>query len=134
VLELYLLVLMAVLNIAFNFWLIPQLGIEGAALATFLSVAIYNILKTLIVYLKTGMQPFSRSWLKLVLLIGICYILMSQIHLDLFPLWSLAIQSVLTTIVFLGLVYFCNISYDLNQLILEFTEKVQRLFSTKRKT
>lgn len=132
VLELYLLVLMAVLNIAFNFWLIPQLGIEGAALATFLSVAIYNILKTLVVYWKTGMQPFSKSWLKLVLLIGFCYVLMSQIHLELSPLWSLAIQSTLTTIVFLGLVYFSKISYDLNQLIQEFSEKALRLISSKR--
>lgn len=132
VLELYLLVLMAFLNIVFNYWLIPHMGIEGAALATFLSVAIYNILKTMVVYWKTGMQPFSLSWLKLLLLIVICYFLLTQIQLNLFPLWSLVIQSAITSIVFLGLVYFFRISNDLNQLIIEFSKKGLRLFSAKK--
>jgi len=126
-LELYLLIMMAILNVAFNIWLIPILGIEGAALATFLSVALYNILKTLVVYWKTGMHPLSPAWYKLVLLIVICFALVSQIHFKLNPLLALILQSFTTTVVFLGLVYIWNISSDLNQLILQFYKKMMKL-------
>lgn len=123
-LELYLLILMALLNIAFNIWLIPIFGIEGAALATFLSVAIYNILKTVVVYWKTGMHPLTPSWYKLVLIIVICFAIVSQFYFNMNPLLALFIQSILTSLLFLGLVFICNVSSDLNQLIHQFYHKI----------
>ncbi|BDD10378.1 hypothetical protein FUAX_28100 [Fulvitalea axinellae] len=49
----------AVLMIALNYIFIPAYGINGAAFATFLSVAIYNLSRFLIVWKKIGTQPFT---------------------------------------------------------------------------
>jgi len=63
------------LAILTNLIFIPLYGISGAALATFISFTLYNILVMLIVYLKMGISPFSLPQLKLLsimlLLLGI---------------------------------------------------------------
>lgn len=55
---------MAVLNIALNFWLIQIYGILGAAIATGISIAITDIMKITEVRILLGMQPYSRSYHK----------------------------------------------------------------------
>ena len=57
------------LAIATNLIFIPIYGISGAALATFISFTIYNLLVMLIVYAKMKVSPFSLSQLKLLLLV-----------------------------------------------------------------
>jgi O-antigen/teichoic acid export membrane protein len=119
--ELYLLLLMAVLNILFNFLLIPKYGIDGAAFATFASVCIYNILKTAIVYVKLRIHPFSNS-LWFILILGISIALLSgQIQLPFSPLLNLLITSAIISILFLGCIYFFKLSE-------EFTNVVDTIF------
>jgi len=48
-------------NLFLNAFLIPQLGIEGAALATTVSYMIFNGIEVLILYNETGIVPISRD-------------------------------------------------------------------------
>jgi len=57
-------------NIGLNLWLIPEYGIEGAAIATFASVVLLNICKVIYIYAKLRIHPFSSAFVK-PLLIGI---------------------------------------------------------------
>ncbi|ACJ17192.1 Polysaccharide biosynthesis related protein [Thermococcus onnurineus NA1] len=54
----------AVFNIVLNIILIPVYGLDGAALATTISYFIVNILKSYWLYKKTGIHPFSRNYMK----------------------------------------------------------------------
>ncbi len=121
--ELYLLLLMAVLNISFNYIWIPKYGIEGAAFATFSSICIYNILKTILVYLKLRIHPISGSLWKILLLGVVIAILFSPFHFPFHPLLTILILSGCITILFLGGVYFLKLSAEFNQMIQSLIEK-----------
>ncbi len=115
--ELYLLILMAVLNIGFNFLLIPKYGIQGAAFATFLSVSIYNILKTMLVYIKLGLHPFSKS-LNIILIIGIVLVvLFNTIQFSENAIVNILLMSISISCLFFGLIYIFKLSPELNKMI-----------------
>jgi O-antigen/teichoic acid export membrane protein len=52
---------LAVANIGFNFWLIPRVGMTGAAIATLLSIGSYNAISLWLVWLKFRLFPFTRA-------------------------------------------------------------------------
>lgn len=58
---------LAIIN---NQILIPIYGITGAAIATAISLFLFNIIKYLLVYIKLGIQPFSKKSL-LALIVGL---------------------------------------------------------------
>ncbi|MEM8909692.1 MAG: oligosaccharide flippase family protein, partial [Bacteroidota bacterium] len=66
----YAILLMALFNVLTNLLLIPQLQIVGAALATLISLSLYNLTKLIFIWWRFRMQPFSWKSLQ-VLLIGV---------------------------------------------------------------
>lgn len=65
--NLYAILLLGVLNIGANLFFIPRFDIAGAALATCLSVVLYNTVKTYYIYCKFRIHPFQLSlfWITL---------------------------------------------------------------------
>jgi O-antigen/teichoic acid export membrane protein len=105
----FLLVLLIVLAVVNIYWLVPTYGIIGAALAMFISLSTFNILKFLVIWLRFGMQPFDISTLKILFVI-----IVSFIPYLLLPIFDLAIVNLLavgtaTTVVYLGLSYILKI-------------------------
>ncbi len=68
-------IILAVLVIALNLLLIPKFGMMGAALASLISILIYNIIKYLFIKIKMGITPFSVSTLKIILIGIVLYII-----------------------------------------------------------
>lgn len=65
--QLVLIAVVATTNVIF----IPMYGITGAAIATCVSIFIYNVIRFVYLYLKMGIQPFTKSTLiVLTILIG----------------------------------------------------------------
>jgi len=62
---------LVVVGIAFflNLWLIPIVGIYGAACATFISFLLYNIFKLIFVRITFGIHPFNRKSLYISIII-----------------------------------------------------------------
>lgn len=60
--------LSAVLNILLNVILIPLYGIEGAAVATAVSYAVGYVLISFKLYQKSNIHPFSRNYLKILVI------------------------------------------------------------------
>lgn len=56
------------LNVSLNLYLIPRLGITGAAIASFASITIANILVSIEVYRGWRISPFSLKYVKVLLL------------------------------------------------------------------
>jgi O-antigen/teichoic acid export membrane protein len=66
---LYLTLFLAALNIAANLVFIPLYGLMGSALATCLSMFLFNIVKLIFIQIKFGFQPFTS---RIIPAIGFC--------------------------------------------------------------
>ena len=114
----YLNLLLLVITFASNMLLIPEYGIEGAALATMVSLAIFNLLKYAFLLNTWKLQPFNSSHLKALLILGAVAAgvtalpeLTGQFVVD------LLIRSGAAGLIAFALIYFLRISDDLNQRI-----------------
>ncbi len=67
----YISIILVLLIVAFNWWLIPLYGVNGAAWGTSIALVIYNFIKFYVVRAKLHMQPFSKGTLSVVLAIGV---------------------------------------------------------------
>lgn len=117
--ELWLLLGLIILNLGFNIILIPKWGITGAAMGTCVSVCLFNIAKTTIIYFKTGLQPYSRSMLRLLSISAITIV--SPVFLDFTGcgLMHLTATTICVSICMLyGIIYF-NISDDFRNYLLK---------------
>jgi O-antigen/teichoic acid export membrane protein len=115
----YLVILLAICSIGFSQLFIPIYTINGAALATLVSLTIYNLLKFIILWVKYRLQPFTWAvvW---VLAIGILAYLAAAVlpqPENGNPLFWLLIKSSITTVVFGGFVWYFKLSPDINQLL-----------------
>ncbi|MCF8218281.1 MAG: polysaccharide biosynthesis C-terminal domain-containing protein [Bacteroidales bacterium] len=64
----YLLIILVVCIVLFNWLLIPVYGIAGAALATLLAKVLFNLTKFLFIYFTWRFQPFNIQFLKIILI------------------------------------------------------------------
>ncbi len=115
--------LLLVLSIFSNYLLIPLWGIQGAAIATAISIFIYNCSKALLLKIKFNFSPFSVSYLKSVLLLGLCF-LVSFINIS-DNIW---INCMSKTILYCGsfvvLAYQLKVSLDLNRIVNNCIKKI----------
>ena len=102
------------LTIILNIIFIPLYGLNGAALATAITLGIHNSLKSLFVLYRFKMHPFSPNTLY-VLGIGLLFFLLvtylPQIHSLLI---SAIIYTFATSLLYWTIVYYFNISEDIN--------------------
>jgi len=109
-------IILIIFSISLNYWLIPILGMTGAAIATATSLFLYNLIKGIYVWIKFKMQPFSS---KILVLIGFSSILLfgslqtayfDNTYLDIF------IRSVAITLIYSFGVLSLNISHEVNSI------------------
>ncbi len=110
-------VILSIIAFVLNLLLIPAYGILGAAMASFLAFAVYNVSKLLIVLNKFKMQPFTLQTLIILLFTGgltaIFYFWEFQFH----PILNILLKSTIATAIY-GLVALrFNFSEDINQLV-----------------
>lgn len=103
--------------IATNWLLIPILGITGAALASFISITLFNLIKHLIIRQKFALQPYNFKYLLLIILTALIYLINTLLPtLDFFIL-DIAYRSTIVVILFVAPLYFFKIAPDINDLI-----------------
>ncbi len=115
--DLYLSLLLIASAIVTNLLLIPPFGIEGAALATTISVVGINLARVLIVRRYFRLQPFSRPMLTVLLLAGAAWAAVAFIPPVGHWLADLAMRCALVGAIFGLPVYRMKISPDLNAMI-----------------
>lgn len=117
---------LALLTIAFNQWLIPIYGIEGAALASLLAMTLFNLSKYVFVWIKLGIQPFTYKTVILIIIIGITYWIQWLIPAFSSALLDLSLRSLIITAFFIGPLYLLKVSAEVNHLINGFINKLSR--------
>lgn len=110
-------VLLAGLAIVLNFIFIPIYGIEGSAFATFLAIVVYNTVKIVFVKQKLNVQPFSKSTLKMVLLLVLITLTMYFWEFPFHPIVNITLKSTVISIVYFALVLKLNVSEDISMQI-----------------
>jgi O-antigen/teichoic acid export membrane protein len=117
--NLYVLLMLAILNILANLLLIPVFNILGAAMATGISLMVYNSAKTLFIYRKFKIHPFQWSMIKIVL---IAFLLTFMFSFDFSnnPFYNVTFKSVLSGGIFVFLVISLKLSTDVNSLFLKY--------------
>lgn len=103
--------------IGLNYLLIPIWGINGAGIA-YLSATLINILlKFFFVGIHFKIYPITKAHVPLFLIAALVAVLAFWFQTNLHPIISIGIRSVLTAMLFLGLVYYFRVSEDINKLI-----------------
>jgi len=111
------------ITIAANYLLIPRYGINGAAIATTLSIFFYNAVKYFYVWWKLDTQPLTART-GLLLILGIAGIVLPATLINfeaLIP--ELAAKNILFLLIFLFPVLYFKISDDFNHMIQQLLSK-----------
>jgi len=100
--NLYLTVALGLSNVYLNWLFIAkwEIGIAGAAAATLLSLAGYNIIRSIIVYVKLGMHPFAIVQIWPLMLGGACISMGLLLPIDFHPILNIVIRSVFILAIF----------------------------------
>lgn len=110
-------VFLAILTIALNIIFIPLYGINGAALATFFAVFVYNTVKISFVNYKFKMLPFSINTPKVLMLIivslGVFYFWDFSFH----PIVNIVLKSIIISAFYGVIVYTLNFSEDITTIL-----------------
>ena len=117
--EAYLMLLMAGLNILFNYFLIPEYGISGAAIATCMSVFLFNLAKSILIYFTLKLSPIS-SQLIWILLVGFGLFVMFyyfNFHED--PIINTLIKLTVFNGSFLSIIFAFDLNKELKEYVLD---------------
>ena len=108
--------LLILFTVSTNLLMIPVLGIEGAALATMLSILLYNVIKLVYVRIAFSMQPFTRDLLWVLLFAGITFLgLWLSPPLPLIP--NLIVTALIGLAAFILPIWWLELSPELNRMV-----------------
>jgi O-antigen/teichoic acid export membrane protein len=110
-------VFLAILAFVFNLILIPEFGIMGAALATFLAFFIYNTTKIFIVKQKFKMHPFSLNTLYILLFSALLTAAFYYWEFPFHPIINIILKSLIVSAIYIGVILKFEFSTDINQMI-----------------
>ena len=128
--NLYFLLVLAVANITLNLVLIPRLGIVGAAMATSISLFLFNMTKIVFIKYKFGIWPFTYKTVVIVI-IGFSAVISVEAIMSLISLPTISrivVKGAFVSLVILGVLYFSQVSSDFNHLIKVLSQKILTLF------
>jgi len=117
-----------VLGAAFylNTIFIPEYGIVGAAIATFLSYALYNLAKYIFVYIKFQIQPFSIKTILILIWSFVLYILFYYWNITVVhPMIAIVIKGALLSLSYMMFIYFTRLSPEI-------TKTINQVFKTNK--
>lgn len=127
--DLYTNIMLIFLTIGTNYFFIQLYGMLGAAIATAISIFIYNFVKFIFVWITFGMQPFRWNALVVLILAAACLLLSFQIPYLYNFLLDVIVRSLIITIVFTGTILLFNLSEDVRNLLQEGLNRLNKLTS-----
>ena len=125
--DLYTSVLLAILTVIANLLLIPRFGIDGAAMATAISIFLFNLTRLIVVKYKLNIHPFSVKTIHTLVTLFLFYFFLIYIFDFIFfselPFFNIFIKSCITLGLFIPLLFFFKLSPDITSFIYELINK-----------
>lgn len=116
--DLFINLLLIGLTLFTNVIFIPIYGIEGAALATAISIIIYNLVKWYLLKKWFRLQPFNYKFLLAIVVCFITLFITSQLSFDFeILIIRILLKSIFIFTFFSGLMLFFRVSPDINMLL-----------------
>jgi O-antigen/teichoic acid export membrane protein len=120
------LIISAICTILLNLWLIPKMGMIGAALATFFSITAYNIFSVFLVFKKFRLQPFSKNTFISIGLALIAYTLVYFVPHSGYVFVDMTVHSGLFFVLFSSLIFYSNVAPDMTSMVKQFFSKINK--------
>jgi O-antigen/teichoic acid export membrane protein len=117
--------ILAMMTIALNLVLIPEYGIQGAAIASFLAMFLFNLIKYLFVWIKFGLQPFTMKTLMAIGIVTVVYFGQLLIKPLDDPLLDMVMRSLIIATSYLLLIIGLKVSDEVNGLLKNLLERIQ---------
>lgn len=115
-----------------SFLLTPHFGITGAAIATVSSLILGALYHVVFQWFFLGISGINPK-LIVVAVLGLLSFIIGELLPDLPLIPDIFIRSSLVTLVFMGLIFVLNVSYDLNQLIITLLRRFTEIFTRSKK-
>ncbi len=112
-----------------NALLIPDHGIVGAALASFISLLLYNLIKYIFIKVKYNLSPYNYKYI-VVLALGFFLVLIIFFIPKVFFVWDILIRSAIAIILYVPVIYVFKISGDFNTLVDQSLGKIRSVISS----
>ncbi len=122
--SLYTQLIAAAVLIILNIILLPRIGLIGAGISYLAAMFVHSFSKFILVQRWFNMHPFTRDHWKLLIISIAVFLLFLYLPFPFDPILNIGIRSVLTTVIFVGLIFKMNVSQDINQLIQTTFEKI----------
>lgn len=109
------------LNVILNLMLIPPMGIQGASIATAVSIVVGKVLNTLQIYHHTKIHPFTKKYLKIIAISVMFILLLSYNSTPISnPMWidTIIIAAYLLTYIIIIILTKCLSEEDLKMFII----------------
>lgn len=114
---LFLGLLLAFFAITLNMIFIPIYGIDGAAIATLVSITLYSIAKLLFVVIKMKLFPFTSKTLISFAVLFILFCAFYFWEFSFHPIINIILKSILVTIIYVFVNYKLKLSSDFNTVV-----------------
>lgn len=128
----YIMVGLIFITVALNYFLIPIYGMNGAAFALAIATVYYNLARYLVVLIKLGMQPFTFDLVKVILIALVSWLIIRLLPElggnKLLSIVDMAYRSVALTLLYGVIIFWSNISPELNGAMKNLWLKVTKFF------
>ena len=121
----YALIILGLSNAILNYFLIHQTGVSGAALATLISLTLFNMAKLLYVKKKFGIWPFTIQDLYIVILAGLFGIIAFIMPSGENPYFQIAIRTIVFSILFWPTIVYFNFSPKVTEIYQQVWKKIK---------
>tara|TARA_B100000287_G_scaffold403751_1_gene425840 strand:- start:1348 stop:2805 length:1458 start_codon:yes stop_codon:yes gene_type:complete len=121
--DLYTSVILVFLTIITNFFLIQKYGINGAAMATAISVFLFHFTRVVLLKIKMNMQPFSYKTIYTIILLILIYFLLIFLPNTGYALFDIFWKSLIALLIFGPLVLYFNLSDDISLMMKDFKNR-----------
>lgn len=111
------------LGIFLNVILIPMYGVNGAGVATLLTITSVNIFRLIAVLKLYSMNPFSFNTIKVISIIIVLNVIVSNIPDLENYIVNLLMKGTIITVIYLPVIYFLRVSEDINKVIDKFISR-----------
>jgi len=114
---------LAVMNLVLNIYFISRHGIVGAAMASAISLFLYNLFKLVFIWFRFKLLPFTLSNLKAIVIglaiFGLYFVLNFNFH----PILNILLKGALIAVLYLPATYYWRVSPDLNEMLYKFLKR-----------
>ena len=118
---------LAFLAISLNSIFIPLYGINGAAIATLISISFYSLAKLMFVVFKMKLYPFTKNTLVSFVISSIIFLAFYFWDFPFYPITNIVLKSILLTLVYVFVNYKLKLSLEINYTF----DKVLKRFNFK---